>query len=154
MFPKFSDVIAALDDLKARGLIREYAIFGAIAQAFWDEAIPTFDLDVLVLLAGPQELLLDLGPIYRWAEENGYPTQDEHIIIGEIPVQIVPAPTALHEEAIRSAATLDFSGTPIRVVRPEVLDSDVASAASELVWSEGTRGQDARFRAAGPRASR
>ena len=63
MFPKFSDVIVALDDLKARGLIREYAIFGAIAQAFWDEAIPTFDLDVLVLLSGAQGLLVDLGPI-------------------------------------------------------------------------------------------
>lgn len=121
MFPKFADVIAALDDLKARGLIREYAIFGAVAQAFWDEAIPTFDLDVLVLLAGPVGGLISLEPLYEWAQENGYPAQDEHIIIGEIPVQIVPAPTPLHEEAIEHAATLDFSGVPLRVVRPEYL---------------------------------
>jgi hypothetical protein len=121
VFPKFADVIAAAEDLKARGLIQEYAIFGAVAQAFWDEAIPTFDLDVLVLLGGPQGLLVDLGPLYAWAEEKGYPAIDEHIIIGEIPVQFVPTPHALHEEAVQTAATLSLDGLPIRVVRPEYL---------------------------------
>src|SRR5690348_8681104 len=100
MFPKFADVISAIDDLKAKGLISEYGVFGAIAQAFWDEAIPTFDLDVLVLLEGAQGPLIDLGPLYRWAEENSYRAKDEHIVIGEIPVQFVPAPTPLHEEAV------------------------------------------------------
>ena len=121
MFPKFADVIDAINNLKAQELIQEYAIFGAVAQAFWDEAIPTFDLDVLVLLAGPSGGLIDLGPIYRWADDKGYPAQAEHIVIGEIPVQIVPASNALHEEAIQNAATLDFDGTPLRVVRPEYL---------------------------------
>jgi hypothetical protein len=121
MFPKFADVIAALDDLKERGLVEEYAVFGAVAQAFWDEAIPTFDLDVLVLFAVSSGGLISLGPLYQWAEEKDFQTQDEHIVIGDIPVQIVPAPTALHEEAVRNAATLDFNGSPIRVVRPEYL---------------------------------
>jgi len=121
MSPKFADVIAALDDLKARGIVQEHAVFGAVAQAFWDEAIPTFDLDVLVLYPVSPSGLIDLGPLYQWADEKGFASQDEHIIIGDIPVQIVPAPTVLHEEAVRTAATLDFSGTPIRVVRPEYL---------------------------------
>lgn len=121
MFPKFADVIAAAEELKTRGLIQEYAIFGAVAQTFWDEAIPTFDLDVLVLLAGPQGLLIDLGPLYGWAAEKEFPAIDEHIYIGEIPVQFVPTPTTLHEEAVQTAATLDLDGLPIRVVRPEYL---------------------------------
>ncbi|MEO7270388.1 MAG: hypothetical protein ABIX28_05590 [Vicinamibacterales bacterium] len=121
MFPKFAEVIAAVEDLKARGLIQEYAIFGAVAQAFWDEAIPTFDLDVLVLMAGQGAVLTDLGPLYRWADERGYPTQGEHIVIGEIPVQFVPTPTALHEEAVQTAETLSLEGLPLRVVRPEYL---------------------------------
>lgn len=119
MFPKFADVIGAIDDLKAKGLIDEYGVFGAVAQAFWDEAIPTFDLDVLVLLPGMRGRLMDLS--YRWAEGRCYPAKDEHIVIGEIPVQFVPAPTALHEEAVHTAATLDFDGLPLRVVRPEYL---------------------------------
>src|SRR4051812_18140180 len=117
MFPKFVDVITAIDDLMARGLVRDYAIFGSIAQMFWDEAIPTFDLDVLILLESQQGLLIDLGPLYEWARESGYAVLEGHIVIGEIPVQFVPAPSALHEEAVQKAATLDFDGTPIRVVR-------------------------------------
>lgn len=96
-------------------------MFGAIAQAFWDEAIPTFDLDVLVLPAAAPGALVSLEWLYKWSAERGYVTQDEHIVIGEIPVQIVPAPTPLHEEAVRNAAMLDFDGTPLRVVRPEYL---------------------------------
>jgi hypothetical protein len=121
MLPRFAEVIAAIEDLLARGLVSDYAVFGAVAQAFWDEAIPTFDLDVLVLLNGQQGLLIDLAPLYEWATENGYPEEGEHIVIGEIPVQFVPAPTPLHQEAVESAATLDFDGTPLKVVRPEYL---------------------------------
>lgn len=121
MFPKFSDVLLAIEDLKQQGLIKDYAIFGAIAQLFWDEARPTFDLDVLVLLDGGQGRLVDLGPLYQWARENEYPAKGAHIHIGEVPVQFVPAPNELHEEAVTTAATLDFGGMPVRVVTPEYL---------------------------------
>jgi hypothetical protein len=121
MFPRFADTIAAVNDLKERGLIREYAIFGAVAQAFWDEAIPTFDLDVLVLLAPQQSILVDLGPIYEWAQERGHAREAEHIVISGVPVQFVPAPDALHEEAVKTAAVREFDRIPIRIVRPEYL---------------------------------
>ena len=121
MFPRFSDTIAAVNDLKDRGLVQEYAIFGAVAQAFWDEAIPTFDLDVLVLLDAPQGLLVDWGPLYEWARERDYTLQAEHILISGVPVQFVPAPDALAEEAVKAAAIKQLSGIPIRIVRPEYL---------------------------------
>lgn len=121
MFPKFSDVLLAIENLKQEGLITDYAVFGAIAQLFWDEARPTFDLDVLVLLGGTPGLLVDLGPLYEWARRNGYPAKGAHIHIGEVPVQFVPAPNPLHEEAVREAETLDFGGMPVRVVTPEYL---------------------------------
>lgn len=121
MFPKFSDVLLAIEDLQQRGLIVSYAVFGAIAQTFWDEAIPTFDLDILVRLDDKQRAWVDLGPLYEWSREKGYAAEREHIIIGEIPVQFVPAPDGLHEEAIQTAAVLDFDGMPVRVVRPEYL---------------------------------
>ena len=122
MFKHFAEVIAAIEDLKARSLIENYAIFGAVAQAFWDEAIPTFDLDVLVLLAGPQGLIINLAPIYDWAKERGYPEEYEHIVISGVPVQFVPAPPdPLSEEAVKEAAVRDFHGVPLRVVRPEYL---------------------------------
>lgn len=121
MFPKFADVLNAIEDLKERGLIQDYAIFGAIAQMFWDEARPTFDLDVLVLLAGGQGALVSLAPIYEWASAKGYEAKGEHIVISEIPVQFVPATDRLHEEAVENASMMPFGEHHVRVVRSEYL---------------------------------
>lgn len=49
MFPRLSDVIAAINDLKERGVIKDYAVAGAFALSVWDEVRATFDLDVLIL---------------------------------------------------------------------------------------------------------
>jgi len=46
----FADALRALNTLKAEGVIEEYGIAGAMAIVFWAEPVPTFDLDVLVLL--------------------------------------------------------------------------------------------------------
>lgn len=121
MFARFSDVLLAIEDLKQKGLITDYAVFGRIAHMFWDEARATFDIDVLVLLGQQEGALVDLGPLYDWAKQNNYPAKGAHILIGGIPVQFVPAHNALHEEAVSTAATLDFGGMPVRVVSPEFL---------------------------------
>lgn len=121
MFARFSDVVTAINDLKERGLIQDYAIFGAVAQTFWDEAIPTFDLDVLVLLPAQDARIDVLGPIYEWAEERRHSVKGEHIVISEVPVQFVPVPNALAEESVHRAAIREFNGSPIRIVRPEYL---------------------------------
>jgi hypothetical protein len=121
MFPKFSDVIAAIQDLKQQGLINDYAISGAMAQLFWDEAIPTFDLDVLVLLGPVSSVLAPLSQIYEWAKERGYESRAEHIVISDFPVQFLPAPDGLSVEAVKNAKTVDVDSVLVRVVRPEYL---------------------------------
>lgn len=122
MFPRFLDVLSAIEEMKALGLITDYAIGGAMAQVFWDEAIPTFDIDVLVVLPERQTTILtSLGPIYEWAVQRGYEIRGEHIVISGIPVQFLPAPDALSEEAVAGARTLDYQGVPLRVVSPEYL---------------------------------
>jgi len=121
MFPRFLDVIEAINEMQALGLITEYAIGGAMAQVFWDEAIPTFDIDVLVLMPTRSSALTSLGPIYEWARGRGYDVRGEHTVISGIPVQFLPAPDALSTEAVESARTLDYQGHPLRVVSPEHL---------------------------------
>ena len=117
----FADTIAAINSLRTEGLIRDYAITGAVAQAFWDEAIPTFDLDVLVLLGPVENRLAPLSAIYEWAREREYVADKEHIVIAGVPVQFLPAPDALSEEAIQAASDREIGGVPLRVVRPEYL---------------------------------
>lgn len=121
MFPSFVGAISAITELQDRGLIEDYAIGGAVAQLFWDEAIPTFDLDVLILLPATSSKLTSLQPIYAWAAEHGYPEKHEHIEISQIPVQFLPTFDALTEEAVRNARTVDYGGRGVRVVGPEYL---------------------------------
>ncbi len=105
--------------MRSEGIITEYAVGGAMAHAFWSEPTPTFDLDVFVLLESPG-IITDLGPIYRWAKERGYPAVKEHIVIDGIPVQIIPADDLAYE-AVGNAVELDYDGDPVRVIKPEYL---------------------------------
>ncbi len=106
--------------MKAEGVVTEYAIGGAMAVVFWAEPIPTFDLDVFVLFP-TSSLLVSMAPIYEWARRNGFQEEAEHILIAGVPVQVIPAHSALAEEAVRTAADLDYEGVPVRVIRPEYL---------------------------------
>jgi hypothetical protein len=44
------EVLVNLNNLKASGIIQEYAIGGGYAVMFYDIPISTYDLDVLVIL--------------------------------------------------------------------------------------------------------
>jgi hypothetical protein len=115
-----AEAFAAMNDMKRDGVVSEYALGGAMAVAFWSEAIATFDLDVFVLLEQPG-LLVSLAPIYEWAKRHGYESHQEHIVIAGVPVQVVPVPNDLAAAAVVNAAELDYDGQPVRVIRPEYL---------------------------------
>jgi hypothetical protein len=117
----FADALRQLNSMKAEGVVTEYAIAGGMAIVFWTEPTPTFDMDVLVVLPEDGGVLVSLDPIYRWAEARGYPAQDEHILVEELPTQFLPAPNALAFEAVAQARTVDYEGVPVRVVAPEYL---------------------------------
>ena len=44
----FISALRALNDLKASGVVRDYAIGGAMGVVFWTEPMVTYDLDVFV----------------------------------------------------------------------------------------------------------
>ena len=119
--PSFADTLRVLNELKTDGVVEEYAVAGAMAMLFWAEPIPTYDLDVLVFLPGDETTLVSLAPLYEWAAKQGYVAKAEHVVIEGVPVQFLPAHNRLAEEAIERAATIDYEGVPVRVVRPEYL---------------------------------
>lgn len=116
----FAEAVAALNDMKAEGVVSDYAIGGAMALIFWSEPAATFDLDVFVSLK-QEGLLVSLEPIYAWSRAKGYTEEAEHIVISGVPVQVIPTHNALASEAVSSAADLTYDGLPIRVIRPEYL---------------------------------
>jgi len=117
----FHDAILSIHQLRTDGVITEYAIGGAMAIAFWSEPVSTFDVDVFALLPPTGGPMVSLEPLYTWASKHGHAIQQEHIILGGIPVQIIPAHNALAEDAVHDAATLDMEGIDVRVIRREYL---------------------------------
>ena len=116
------DVFRELNALKAKGLVRDYALGGATAVLFYAEPARTYDVDVFLLLApGQSSSLVSLEALYTWARAEGFRTEAEHIIVHGVPVQFIPAHNALAEEGVTGARTLDYDGVPVRVVDPEHL---------------------------------
>jgi len=118
--PSFGQTLRAINDMRADGVIEEYAIAGAMAVLFWTEPIVTYDLDVLVFLP-VRGLLVSLAPIYEWATKRSYRAEKEHVIVEGMPVHFLPAHNELADEAINTAVAKEYEGVPVRVVRPEYL---------------------------------
>lgn len=109
------EVAKLLEDLKASGVIRDYALFGAVAQMRYTEPVATLDADVLVLLSNDTGLDV-LAPIYNFCRKRGHVPQGEAIRVGNWPVQFVPTFSRLTEEAVREAEIGEIDGIPVRVI--------------------------------------
>ncbi|MCD4749224.1 MAG: hypothetical protein K8R59_07610 [Thermoanaerobaculales bacterium] len=114
------EVAKLLNRMVKEEVILDYAVFGAIAQMRYTEAVVTFDADILVSVSNPEAIDI-LGPLYEFCNSLGYHPEREAIRVGAWPVQLIPAFDPLTEEAIREAETGDLEGTPIRVVRADFL---------------------------------
>jgi len=113
-------VAVLLNEMVEQGIIADYAVFGAVAQMRYTEAVVTLDADILVAVAEPDKLDV-LSPIYAFCRERGYLPEGEAIRVGDWPVQFIPAFSKLTREAIRDAETGDLDGIPLRVIRADYL---------------------------------
>ena len=113
--------IAVLEQLTDEGLLEAYAIGGGIGATFYMEPVLTYDLDVFVLLAPSEGLLLTLTPLYVFLAQMGYAPDREHIVVEGLPVQFIPAYSPLTEEAVRRAQAMPFAEFQVEVIRPEYL---------------------------------
>jgi len=114
------DVAELLNDMVTNGVIDNYAVFGAVAQIRYTEAVATLDADVLVALPDVDRIDL-LKPIYEFCAARGYKPEGEAIRVGNWPVQFIPAFSRLTEDAVRTAEIGDIDGVSLRVVRPDYL---------------------------------
>lgn len=129
--PSLADVFRALEEMKAAGVVTEYAIGGAMAALFHAEVTRTYDVDVFVLLPPRPGAIVQVTEIYRWAEQRGFSSQAEHILIDGVPVQFLVADEGLEGEAVAVAETFEYQGAPVRVIRPEHLIALFLRAGSE-----------------------
>jgi len=114
--------IEVMNELREKGLIKDYAIGGAIATLRWVEPFFTQDLDVFVILEKEEEEegLIVLSPIYEYLKKKGYVWRKHWVIIESVPVDIFPA-DALEKEAIKEAVEVEYEGVKTKVIIPEYL---------------------------------
>lgn len=114
------NVARLLNAMIDSGVITNYAVFGAVAQMRYTEAVVTLDADILISV--PDSASLDmLSPIYSFCRNLGYIPEGEAIRVGDWPVQFIPAFSPLTEEAMDTAEVADLEGIPFRVVRADYL---------------------------------
>ena len=120
-----ADVLRAANELVSAGLIKDYALGGALAAIYYTEPITTYDADIIFV---PSDKTLSAGipAIYSHLQSKGWRVEHEHLLIGNFPVQFLAA-SGLTEEAVREARPAQYEGVPAKVFRPEYIIAIAAS---------------------------
>jgi hypothetical protein len=115
------DVLLALNQLVADGVIREYAIGGAVGAAFYIEATQTEDIDAFAVLPPSDSILTSLSPIYAELTAMGGIVEGAHVRFGDWPLQILTDANPLVAEAIAEASSVLYEDVQTRIFRAEHL---------------------------------
>ena len=74
-------VAQLLNGMQAAGVIKNYALFGAMAQMRYTEAVATLDADVLIAVPLPGKLDV-LADIYAYCAKLGFSAEGDAIRVG------------------------------------------------------------------------
>ena len=117
VLPNLQLVFQRVNQLRADGVIEQYAIGGAWAVTYFSEPVPTEDVDVFCHLPG-QGALISLSPVYSALHDLGYApaagTHADSVLIEGVPVQFLVG-NPLVDEAIAQAIEVDLMGERIRI---------------------------------------
>lgn len=109
------DVIIAINQMEADGVIDHYAIGEAVGATFYLEPVATLDVDIFVALrCEPGQLLVTPKPIFDYVAARGWSMKGEYVMIAGWPVQFLPPTGPLVEEAIVEAVEMDVEGVQAR----------------------------------------
>lgn len=114
--------IAVINQMKADGVIENYALGGATAVIFYTEPIATEDVDIFVHIRAGGNPLMEFQPIFDYLKDRGYAIKGEHFYVEDFPVQFLPTGKKLLLEAVTEAHEFKLpEGTIVRVMTPEHL---------------------------------
>ena len=117
------ETLEVLNDMVSQGIIRDYAIGGAMGAMLYTEVTTTYDLDIFVVFEDETRIDI-LSPVYTYLRSRGY-NEDiemkECINIEGVPVQFLPAIDNLVKEALDTANTIEYSDVPTKVFKSSYL---------------------------------
>jgi hypothetical protein len=115
------ETLKLINRMVKAGVIKDYAIGGAIAAIYYLEPFDTADLDIFVQVKTSGSDLMILAPIYEYLIERGCKAKGEFVYIEGLPVQFLPVFNSLTAEAVKKAQTIEYARVTTRVMRPEHL---------------------------------
>jgi hypothetical protein len=115
------EALEALNRLVEDGVISAYAIGGAIAAAFYIEAMQTEDIDAFTVIPPSGSALVSLTAVYDALTAMGGIVDGGYVRFGEWPLQILSDGNPLVAEAIAEAEQVEYQSVPARVFRAEYL---------------------------------
>ncbi|MEW5692733.1 MAG: hypothetical protein AB1765_05505 [Candidatus Hydrogenedentota bacterium] len=113
-------VFKVVNKMYQEGVIKDYAISGAVATIYYTEPFATQDIDIFFISPKKEGIIL-LTPFYDFLLKKGYKTFKEYIMIGNTPIQFIPASTDLEKEAIENANTVKYKNIEVKILKPEYL---------------------------------
>ena len=117
---EFAEALTILNELKDMEIIEDYAIGGGHAIIYHNVEYGSIDLDIFAIVVGDDSLRI-LQPIYGYFREKGYRAKKEHIYVGDVPIQIFPNVSPLHNNAVEEANKVEIAGIPTKVIGVEHL---------------------------------
>lgn len=115
----------AANELVSAGLIKDWALGGALAAIYYVEPFTTYDADIF-FIPKDQGLTAGIPGIYAHLQSRGWQIQGEHLLINGFPVQFLAA-AGLTEEAVMKAEQIIYEGVSAKVFRPEHIIAIAAS---------------------------
>ena len=114
---------AVINQMVRDGIIKTYALGGAMAAALYVEPTATQDMDLFCTLTYEAEgnAIVLLTPITDYLKSKGYETHGIGVMIEGTEVQFQLPSDSLGVASIENAKTIDFQGVPVKVMTPEYL---------------------------------
>jgi hypothetical protein len=120
-----ADVLRAANDLVSAGLIKDYALGGALAAVHYVEPFATYDADIFFIPA-TEDLTGGIPQIYEALRARGWKVEGDHLLLRDFPVQFL-ATHGLTQEAVKEGLPLNYQGVATKLFRPEHIIAIAAS---------------------------
>jgi hypothetical protein len=120
-----AEIFRAANDLVAAGLVRDWALGGALAAIYYVEPFSTYDADIFFIPID-ESLAAGIPAIYGRLQARGWQVEGEHLLVRGFPVQFLAA-IGVTEEAVREAERIDYEGVSAKIFRAEHVIAIAAS---------------------------
>ena len=115
LLEEFSEALIVLNELKEKEIIQDYAIGDGLAIIHHNVEYASYDLDIFAIIVSEDSFRM-LQPVYKYFRERGHKLKKEHIYIGDIPIQIFPNVSPLHNNAVEEADKVEVGGIPLKLL--------------------------------------